>query len=456
MKIMIVKPPSHFGTIRMDRLIRCEPLELEYIYTTLKEYDTRIVDCSQRRENPVKYACSFRPDIILFTSYIIHCTIVLNYSEKIKKQLPNVRIFVGGVHAEVCPEHFDSPFVDGVFFANQLSALAEVVQSILKDMSYKEVPGLALRNGNAFVKNAPAFFNPSTMVKPGRVLFNRHPERYTYLYYNKCASVKTAFGCTGRCTFCFCREMNQGTYTPRSIEDVVDEIASIDAESILLLDDNFLIDTQRLHTFADLVTSRGIHKKFIAYGTASFVAKNETLISKLKSAGLDALIIGLEYVDDSELKHAAKISTVQDNDRTIQILLENEIDLFALFIVNPQWRHENFRKLARYVKSRSIRFATFSTSTVFPNTGDYRRLSPCKDADHNWWRYDLLRLHEKPKHMSPLQYYLWMYYLYMLPGLHPATFGWMIRRCGMIKSLKIIGVSALIGAEYLLKILIWR
>jgi radical SAM superfamily enzyme YgiQ (UPF0313 family) len=196
MKIMIVKPPSHPGTIRMDRLIRCEPLELEYMYTILKEYDTKIVDCSQQREDPVKQACLFKPDIILFTSYIIHCTIVINYSENIKKLLPNVLIFVGGVHAEVCPEHFDSPFVDGVFFADQLNALAEVVRSIVKNRSYKEVSGLALRKNSLFVKNAAGHFDPSTMPQPQRVLFNRHPERYTYLYFEKCASVKTAFGCT--------------------------------------------------------------------------------------------------------------------------------------------------------------------------------------------------------------------------------------------------------------------
>ena len=176
MKLLLIKAQSPPGTIRMDRLIRCEPLELEYLYTVLRRYDPYIIDGSERRYNPIRLIRNVRPDIVLFTGYIIHVAVIGAEAAVMKRLLPNVRIFAGGVHAEVCPEHFDLPEVDGVFFADHAAALVEVIERVQSGKPFDDVPGLAVRKGTRFVRNR---------VKPGgsffplpeRVLFNAAPER---------------------------------------------------------------------------------------------------------------------------------------------------------------------------------------------------------------------------------------------------------------------------------------
>ena len=74
-------------------------------------------------------------------------------AKKLKQLDQPPLIFVGGPHAEVVPESFFSPHIDGVFFANQLDAIVKVVQHIQNNTPYHHVPGGAFRNNNQVIKN---------------------------------------------------------------------------------------------------------------------------------------------------------------------------------------------------------------------------------------------------------------------------------------------------------------
>ena len=44
LKILVCKPRLAIQTIRLNRFIRCEPLELEYLYTVLQHHDVYLLD----------------------------------------------------------------------------------------------------------------------------------------------------------------------------------------------------------------------------------------------------------------------------------------------------------------------------------------------------------------------------------------------------------------------------
>ena len=167
-------------------------------------------------------------------------------------------------------------------------------------------------------------------------------------------------------------------------------------------------------------------------------------------------MVGFEFVTDEELAAIDKDSSVDDNNRTIEICRELDIDLFALFIVNPDWRHADFKRLAGYIKKNKIPFALFSTLTVFPGT-KLARLHPEPSPDMSKsWRFDLLRLHQKPGHMSAIMYYLWLFYLYMIPGMQFTSIRKFRQRYGVTGIIRHSFTGFLMGWEYLIKLLIWR
>lgn len=455
LRILAYKPGLSVQTIKLNRFIRCEPLELEYLYTVLQDYDIHFLDGIVDSRDPIKLAKKLKPDIILITSLITNINTVLSKSRKFKKLDNTPLIFVGGPHAEVIPEHFYDDNIDGVFFANQLEAVTEVVDRVEKSISYTDVAGGAFRVNGEFVKNKSLPLDPLKLPRAKHYLLDQHPNRYNIIYYKPCAAIKTSFGCTDNCTFCFCTKMNAGNYGVRPIDDVVDEIEEISVDNIIVLDDNFLVDRNRLTEFCDLIEKRGIKKEYIIIGGAEFISKNPDIMQRLRRVGVTGVMVGFEFVTDEELKSFNKKTNMEDNNLTISICKECDIDLFALFIVNPDWKHSDFRRLAKYIRSNHMPFALFSTLTVFPGTNLAKSIEPQLDID-SWWRYDLLRLHQQPKYMSALMFYLWVFYLYIIPGMQFASLKKFHQKYGTKGIIRHFFTSLVIGFEYLFKLIIWK
>jgi radical SAM superfamily enzyme YgiQ (UPF0313 family) len=456
LRILAYKPGLSIQTIRLNQFIRCEPLELEYLYTILEEHHIELLDGVVDRRDPIKLAQKIKPRIVLMTSLITNISTVKKIAAKLKKLTDAPFVFVGGPHAEVMPQHFFCDNIDGVFFANQLESLQKVVKRIMANKEFHDVPGGAFRLNGTFIKNESEPLDPEKLPMAKHHLLEKYPNRYRIIYYDPCAAIKTSFGCTDNCTFCFCTEMHGGRFGMRPIKDVVDEIEQIKVKNIIVLDDNFLVSRKRLIEFCDLLEERRIEKEFIIIGGANFIARNPDLMSRLRSVGVTAAMVGFEFANDKELELYQKKANMQDNNETVRICRENDIALFALFIVDPNWKHSDFRKLARYIRSKYLPFALFSTLTVFPGTQLAKQIKQPKQDEEKWWRYDLLRLHQKPKHMSALAFYLWVFYLYLVPGMQFATIRKFHKRYGILGIIKHFFTSLTIGFEYLFKLVIWR
>ena len=455
LRILACKPRLAMQTIKLNHLIRCEPLELEYLYTVLEHHNICLLDGIVDSRNPVKLAKKLKSQVVLFTSYITNITSVLQTAKQLKTLDNPPLIFVGGPHAEVLPEHFYSGDIDGVFFANQLDGIVKVTNRIVEGKPFNDIAGAAFPINGKFVRNPSPILDPLKLPRPKHFLLEKFPERYNIIYYKPCAAIKTSFGCVNNCTFCFCTEMNGGTYGARSIIDVIDEIEEITVYNIIILDDDFLTSKKRLLEFCELIKERGIKKEFIVIGNARFIANNPDVMGKLREAGVTAIMVGFEFVTDKELNNFDKNATLSDNNQTIKICKEADIDLFALFIVDPDWTHDEFRNLANYIRNNYLPFALFSTLTVFPGTKLAETIKP-QENPLKWWRYDLLRLHQKPKHISVFSYYLWLFYLYMIPGMQFAALKKFREKYGIFGIIRHAVLGFIMGLEYLFKLLFWK
>jgi hopanoid C-3 methylase len=453
MNILLYTPPIPSQSIRMDYLISCEPLELEYLFTVLKEQHAIYFLEKGRKAKLCKMIAENNIHLLCISCYITHTPFVLTLAKKLKRTFPKLYITVGGVHAEVVPEHFFSPDIDAVVFGNQLEVIRKIADSLSCSMIPEKTKGAAFRNDD-FTMQPPAS-DPMVYPIPERIILKRNPRKYFYLYFESCVSIKTAQGCPGNCSFCFCCKMNAGIYKMRPIDEVVDEIEGISAGNIFILDDNFLTVPKRIESFCDALEKRDIKKKFIAYGTADFIAQHPRLMDRLKKNGLSALIVGLEYISSTDLQAVHKKATPADNDLTISICHKLDIELFALFICDPDWHHRDFFRLASYIWHKKIRFATFSTPTVFPKTEEAIRQHATFQLE-KLWRYDLLRLHGKPANITAFSYYMWLYLLYLLPAMRISNLRHILKRYGWRKGMGAVLKSSLSGAEYFLKLLIWK
>jgi radical SAM superfamily enzyme YgiQ (UPF0313 family) len=455
----------------MQFVMTCEPLELEYLYGAAREHLVEIYDGMTDRRNLKSLIKRFRPDVLAVSAYITHVAWVKRLCRFVKRCSPDTLCMAGGGHAEVCPEHFFSDTLDLVFYADTLLNFKKCIQLLSEGKDFHHLPGIgypALPSTTkapvpASIPGTPCFMlnegkplDPDQLPSPERILLQKQPEKYFYLYHKPCALLKTSYSCPHQCNFCFCTKMNLGVYRERSLQLVMEEIRDINVKTIFIIDDNFLVSRKRVEEFCTLITKEKIRKKWIIYGRVDFIAGNEDLIAALVRLGLVAIISGLEAIDDTDLKQMNKQQQKQQIERAITICERYKLDLIALFIIDPDWSISKIRRLGRWVVAKGLYQVTYSTLTIFPKTDLWEefqdRIRPGK-ADFALW--DLLHLTTPSRH-GAFRYYYELSRLYRVTIFSPKAREVLFKQLGVLRG-SLFGLKVVLAAlEFMLKLFLIR
>ncbi len=416
MKILLIKPET-VGIFSFTYLVEHEPLEMEYLYTVFKNgghepviYDRRYELCSLKKKLK-----ETKPDVVCVTGYITQQEIMKRYCQVIKSYNDHIRIILGGSNVEINYENYFDSKADYLYHLSGLSNLVKLIDFIdselkgdQKKKSYPaDIPGICYRKDDNWVVNQKVIETPDDLPIPDRTYFYANKNRFRYLCFKPLALVKNSYSCKKACNFCFCTNRNSGRYACRHVESLVDEIASLDVNAIHITDDDFLVDEDYLREFIRSIRQKGVHKKFLIYGRADFIAHHEELIKELADIGLSLVMVGLEATNNDELDSYNKRTSLEENEECIRILSENGIFCAGLFIVHQHMTKQDFRKLYEWIASRDI-VPTISVFTPMQGSASYKEYE--KDMiTRDVTKQDLFHCLLKPEHMSvrafTIQYY---------------------------------------------------
>jgi hypothetical protein len=99
-----------------------------------------------------------------------------------------------------------------------------------------------------------------------------------------------------------------------------------------------------------VLCERGIQKHYFAWARSTTVSRRPELFRLWRTAGLDAVFLGFEAINDADLDQISKHSSVADNERAHATLRELGIAVQAGFMVNAGFTRQNFRDLQDYMK----------------------------------------------------------------------------------------------------------
>lgn len=368
MRVLLIRPPVPPETIGLKHLMICEPLELEYVAAGLVGHEVEIFDMILER-GLRKRLESFSPDLIGTTCYINGVNEVKRICRMVKAWRPTCSTVVGGVHAAVAPEDFADPAIDCVVVGDGTSVIGELARALQSGASLEGIPGLAIPNGSGHLKRTePSHYmcDPDKLPMPRRDLVKHLAHRYYYLFHQPVALMKTTWGCWYQCHFCMTWRVTGGTAFSRSAESIVAELETIPQKEIYIVDDIFLSDPARLRTIADLIRARNIRKNFLVYGRSDFIADHEDIVAEWSGLGLKAVIVGLEATSDPELVDLHKRCTLDQNRRAIEVLKRHQVDIYASFIVQPDWTEKDWRRLQAFIDDAGLYYVNISPLTPFP------------------------------------------------------------------------------------------
>ena len=289
---------------------------------------------------------------------------------------------------------------------------------------------------------------------PNRVATAKYRDKYYYMFHNPCALIKTSYGCPYNCSFCFCKEITQGAYYSRSMEDVISELLLIEEEEIYIVDDDFLYGEDKLREVIRLLKEYNIKKKYLVYGRADFITNNKELLSELKEVGLGAVIVGIESIREKDLKNYNKGTSKNINEDCIRILKELDIELYATMIIPLDFSKEDFKALTKWLNSFEVAFVNLQPLTPLPGTtifDEYKDKLLVKREDYHMW--DMAHVVLRPEKMSIRSFYFQMLKSYYRVIIKPKNAVRLIKKYGFYENWKLLWRSQRVSIQYLQKIL---
>lgn len=450
MKVLLIRPRPDKETIGLQHVMICEPLELEYLVSNVPNtisnmVELKIIDMIMEEDSYESIISRERPELIVFTGYITHVNIIKDMCKTAKALLYNVKTGVGGVHAEVVPEDFQSPYIDFIYNSNGIDSFNETLLGLVAKKRVDEIK-------DNIVKIGPKKIN-FNYNHPDRKATAKYRKKYYYMFHNPCALIKTSYGCPYDCSFCFCKEITDRKYFTRDIEDVVDELESLPEREIYIVDDDFLYSIHRLKRFIDELKKRNIDKKFLVYGRADFIVKNKEILEELKAVGLQAVIVGIESLRGQDLEAYNKKTTKDINEDCIKLLKELDIELYATLIIPLDFSKKDFKDMTNWLRNLDVRFVNLQPLTPLPGTDifdDYLEDLIVKREDYHLW--DMAHVVLKPKYMSIRKYYFYLLLSYYLVVMRPKHLLALIKKYGLKSNIKMLIGSSFVSFQYIKKI----
>lgn len=419
MKVLLVRPRPDPETIGLQHVMLVEPLELEVLGALCRPaHSPVVVDLTLERDDLDAFLRRERPDVLGVTGYITNVPAMIDACRRAKALLPRVATIVGGVHCEVVPGDLDDPAVDFRVVRNAVTGFPGLLRHI---EGRGPLPPGVLRPGQA-MDDADLPPRDFAWATPERSLAARYRDRYFYIFHERVALMKTAFGCPFKCHFCFCRRIAGDMYRERALPDVLDELQSLPEREVYIVDDDFLVTRERVFAFVDGVKARGIDKHYLVYGRADFIARNEDVVRAFRDAGLRTVIVGFESFLDGDLAAWRKGSDASANEAAMGVLNRLGVECFATLILPPGWGREQFKACGDKLAELDVRFVNLQPLTPLPGTGveahDDALIVPRKDHV----RWDLAHVVLRPTRLTEAQFYeeliaLYLRTLYRLPVL---------------------------------------
>lgn len=390
MRILLIEPAKAALALAGEDIHIFEPLALEYIAAGVtSDHEVKLLDL--RLHNGLdQVLANFQPELVGITSYTVHVNGVRSLFHRIKQWNPKVLTVVGGHHATVLPDDFNTPSIDLIVLGEGVSAFKEIVRRYQSGLSFDGIPGVAYRNDSELVRTAAAPFDDlDALPFPDRSLVVEDRQHYYAEWMKPLASIRTSKGCPYRCNFCALWKLTGGRYLKRDPEAIVRELSGIKEEYVFFADDESLVDAPRMTRLAHRIEDAGIQKKYFLYGRSDTIRNNRELLRLWRRVGLERVFVGLEFFRDEDLAYIRKGSRVGDNEEAIMILHDLGIEVYASFIVRPEFTREDFRAFRRYSRSLKLRYATFAVLTPLPGTDLYQDVKE-KMITHNYDLFDFL------------------------------------------------------------------
>lgn len=369
------------------------PLGLSYIMSAIKYagYDFELFVFSQKNNIKKDIDTLFEKnnfDIVLFTSVSSQYFFVKKIAQYIKEIKPNIKNFIGGVHATLnYKDVLKEDCFDAVCVGDGEYATINYIKYVRSNKKLKNINNLYIRidENNILAPEKIYFIEDLDKLQP--------PLRdiwYKWISFPK--SINSAYsllltrGCYNNCSYCSNHALAKISNTKyvryRSIDKIIDEINSLNVNRIKFTSESLTLNLKFLDKLLDaLIENNKNRMQKIEYiGDNINVYKSvlyEEFFEKINRANIRTISVGLEsgsYNIRKNILHRP-VYTNEDFLNFCKLAQKYNVSVYVYVLIGiPYETQEDYLKTILVLRKAVPNFIRFYIYTPYPGTDLYKKL----------------------------------------------------------------------------------
>lgn len=377
-------------------------------------YLPTIFECEIQCYNPDKAASKIiadEPAYVGITLFTIGVMSAAEIARKIKQQLPDTVVIVGGPHISSMGvetmtryKEFDYAVVgEGEY------PLSELLESLEQKRDLSAVNGIIYRDQDGKAKQtspAPILKQLDELPMPAWDLLPNFPDAYMPAIYDypvgPVATIAASRGCPFKCRFCDTSTFGAQVraYTPKVVFEMMQHLKEkYGVRHIMFVDDLFLASRIRVTELCHLLIESGLKMTWSC--TARVDTVKEDLLKLMRSAGCWEISFGLETGSDSLLKKMDKAASTEKSEVAVKWTDQAGIRTKGLFMLGyPGETAETITATKDFIRRIPMRIMNLTKFTPYPGSPIYVDLYGTKIRSDHWAKMNGMNFVWAPEGMT--------------------------------------------------------
>ncbi len=324
-------------------------------------------------------------DLIGISSLTCQAPRAYQIAKEFKKR--NKTVIMGGVHATILPQEVLN-HVDSVVIGEAENIWPKVISDFQKNKKLKTTyKNKVLPDLQKLLIPRFELTNYNKCIKP---LFSKTPA----------IPIFTTRGCPFNCSFCSVKKLLGNAFRTKPVENVLKEIEASKAKSFFFTDDNIMGDEKHAEQLFKTITPLKIRwmSQF-----STHVLHKPKLVELAGKSGCYEVILGIESINSDNLKNINKQFNKPDEYKNLfKLLKDNDINphVQILFGMDND-TEEVFKRTIEFLLENDVNFIHISIITPFPGTDLYKQLEKEKRIfTKDWSKYDITKVVFHPKNIT--------------------------------------------------------
>jgi len=390
MKILLIFPSSETpfkleSEYPLGVLYLASILEKEGHQVLVRDYYESAFD--ETKDKMINLIKNYSPDIVGLSCVTMNRISCFKIAKIVKKINPHIKVIMGGVHTVTLYEQILKNFpVDAIVIGEGEETTPELINAFEKNKTLKRIKGIA------FKEKGEVFFTGRRDFKKdlNEIPFPKHELLEYKIKKSKVASIITSRGCPFNCIFCSTSSYWGVRWRPRSAENVTEEIEYLTKrfpylKKIIIQDDTFVVDNQRVIDICNRILERGIKINWECSGRIDRIT--EEMLIKMKEAGCKKIYYGVESGSKKMLETIEKKITREQIKKTIDIT--NKVGLAYgayLMVGNPGETWETVKESNEFLqKLDNLKINSIGKLEIYPNTKIYEIAKKQGIIEDSYW-----------------------------------------------------------------------